>query len=256
MIKFIDLFIGILILIYTIAINIIYGKISFSEVFYGIGILFIIFHFIKIRLKKNKIAKKINSIIKYLNLLALAAFIIIEAIIIIFPKNDASYSDYVIVLGAGLKGEGITLTLRNRLDKTIEYLEKQEKECKIIVSGGQGKGEDISEAEAMKKYLIEKGVEEELIIMENKSTNTLENLAFSKNIIEKIEENNIENCKATLITTDFHAFRSNMLAKHLEYNNISFYTSKTEILLLPIQYFREALAVIKSYIIDIKLFQM
>ncbi|NLZ33714.1 MAG: YdcF family protein [Clostridiales bacterium] len=253
MLKYIDIFVGILILIYTIIINIIYGKISFSEIFYCIGILLIIFHFIKIILYKNKILKKLYNIIKCIIVLVLTAFIIIASIIIIFPKKDTSYSDYVIVLGAGLKGEWITLTLRNRLDKTVEYVKKQEKECKIIVSGGQGKGEDISEAEAMKKYLIEKGVDKDLIIMEDKSTNTKENLTFSKDIIEKIEGKYIKNNKVTVITTDFHAFRSNMLAKHLEYKNISFYTSKTESLLVPIQYFREALAVIKSFIIDIKL---
>ena len=90
-----------------------------------------------------------------------------------------------------------------RLDKTIEYVNNQEKESKIIVSGGQGRGEDISEAQAMKKYLVNNGIKEELIIMENKSTSTNENLIFSKAIIESYTKSDIGDINIKIITSDF-----------------------------------------------------
>lgn len=256
MVKKMDLIIGILIVIYSISINIIFGKISFSEVFLGIGITFIIYHFIKGKIKEfidnRKSVKRMFNVIKCFIAMALLIFIIIESAIVIFPKNNKSYSDYVIVLGAGIKGERPSLTLMQRLDKTIEYVNNQEKEPKIIVSGGQGRGEDISEAQAMKKYLVDKGIKEELIIMEDKSTSTSENLIFSKEILEKYANKGIENIKIKIITSDFHAFRSNMIAKKLGYKDISLYTNSTLPALIPVMYSREFLAVIKSYLVDIK----
>ena len=235
MIKKMDLIIGILIVIYSISINLIFGKISFSEVFLGIGIILIIYHFIKEKMKEFIDSRKS-----------------IKGAIVIFPKNNKNYSDYVIVLGAGVKGEKPSLTLMQRLDKTIEYVNNQEKESKIIVSGGQGRGEDISEAQAMKKYLVNNGIKEELIIMEDKSTSTNENLIFSKAIIESYTKSDIGDINIKIITSDFHAFRSNMIAKKLGYRNITFYTNSTLPALIPVMYSREFLAVIKSYLIDIK----
>ncbi|WP_291650900.1 YdcF family protein [Clostridium sp.] len=256
MIKKMDLIIGILIVMYSISINLIFGKISFSEIFLGTGIILIIYHYIKERMKQfidnRKSIKEIFNIIKCFIAIILLIFIIIESAIVIFPKNNKNYSEYVIVLGAGVKGEKPSLTLRQRLDKTIEYINNQDKEPKIIVSGGQGRGEDISEAQAMKKYLVDNGVKEELIIMEDKSTSTNENLIFSKEILESSTKREIGDINIKIITSDFHAFRSNMIAKNLGYKDISLYTNGTFPALIPVMYSREFLAVIKSYLIDIK----
>ncbi|MCR1950315.1 YdcF family protein [Clostridium sp. DSM 100503] len=256
MIKKIDLIIGIFIVIYSISINLIFGKISFSEVFLGIGIILIIYHYTKEKMKqfinRRKSIKGMFNIIRYFITIILLIFIIIESAIVIFPKNNKIYSDYVIVLGAGIKGEKPSLTLMQRLDKAIEYVNNQDKEVQIIVSGGQGRGEDISEAQAMKKYLVDNGIKEESIIMEDKSTSTNENLIFSKEVLEDCTKKNIVDINVKIITSDFHAFRSNMIAKKLGYSNISFYTNSTLPVLIPVMYSREFLAIIKSYLIDIK----
>lgn len=254
--KKLDLIIGIIIIIYYISINLLFGKITFSEVFFTLGVILIIYHYIKNKLKeyfneKFK-SKKIMSIFKYCIIAILLFFIIIECAIVIFPKKDNSYSNYVIVLGAGVKGKRPSLTLKQRLDTTIKYINNQDKKPKIIVSGGQGPGEDISEAQAMKKYLVDNGIKEELIIMEKKSTNTNENLLFSKDILENETSKSVSDLDIKIITSDFHAFRSNMIAKKLNYNTVSFYTNNTLPLLVPVMYSRELLAVIKSYLIDIK----
>ena len=121
--------------------------------------------------------------------------------------------DFVIVLGCKIKDDGsLTPILRARVDKAIEFAKEQkEKEGKSIIfvpSGGQGENEVISEAEAIKKYLIEQGIDEKDIVIENKSTSTLQNMKFSKQIIDDINKNG----KIIFSTTNYHVFRSGVIA--------------------------------------------
>ncbi|QZO08526.1 YdcF family protein [Enterococcus raffinosus] len=92
--------------------------------------------------------------------------------------------DYLIVLGAGIRSEEVTPLLKSRLDKALEYFKKN-KEAYLVVSGGQGPDEPVSEAVAMKKYLLSQGVDEHRILLEDQSTTTLENMKFSKKIIAR-----------------------------------------------------------------------
>ena len=82
----------------------------------------------------------------------------------------------------------------------------------MIVSGGQGENESISEAEAMKRYLIERGLPEERIILEGASTSTYENFVYSAKLIEEAE-GVLENVDIAFVTTRFHLFRSMKTAK-------------------------------------------
>ena len=96
---------------------------------------------------------------------------------------NATYdADYIIVLGSKVNGTKPSYSLQYRIDKAAEYLKSHEKTI-AIVSGGQGKGEDISEALAMKQGLIKQNIAEDRIIMEDKSTSTDENITFSKPLI-------------------------------------------------------------------------
>ena len=115
--------------------------------------------------------------------------------------------DYIVVLGAGLIGERVTPLLARRIDKGIKLLKKH-KNAKIIMSGGQGADEVIAEAVAMKNYALEQGVSEEKIILENKSTNTYENLKFSYALMENEK-------RFALVTNYYHTFRALILAKVL-----------------------------------------
>ncbi|MCU9810564.1 YdcF family protein [Paraclostridium sp. AKS81] len=91
----------------------------------------------------------------------------------------------MIVLGASVKNTTPSLTLRGRLDKAIQYLDESKDDCYIVVSGGKGSDEKLSEAKAMENYLVEHGVNKDKIILEDKSTNTYENFKYSKEKIEK-----------------------------------------------------------------------
>ena len=126
------------------------------------------------------------------------------------PRFD---QDFIIILGSKIKKDGtLTPLLQARVDKAIEFGVKQfkEKRKKIIYipSGGQGSDETMAEAIAIKNYLISKGVKENQIIVEDKSTSTIENMRFSKNIIEELNKE----AKVSFATTNYHVFRSGVIA--------------------------------------------
>lgn len=194
-----------------------------------------------------KINKSLRITISLIVIVTFSTFLIFEALIISKNiNNKMEKNDYVIVLGAGLRGSTMSTMLRYRMEKSLEYLELYPN-TKVIVSGGQGPDEDIPEAEAMKDFLVMRGITEENIIMEDKSTNTMENLIYSKEIIEKDE--NYENKQISLITNGFHVFRAEFLAKRvgLELKGMP---ARSYIYAIPNFYVREYFAFIKSFVFD------
>ena len=120
--------------------------------------------------------------------------------------------DYVIVLGSGLiGGDKVSRLLADRIDRGIAIYQKSMSSCKIIVSGGQGKDETISEAEAMKQYLVEHDIPEHDVIMEDESKNTMENLANSKAIIQSRKGRQ----HTAVVTSNYHIFRAMIYAKRI-----------------------------------------
>ena len=93
------------------------------------------------------------------------------------PKANGS-NDYAIILGAKVNGEIPSLSLQYRLDAALDYA-KENPHVYLILSGGQGAGEHISEAKAMKRFLVENGIQEERLLIEDMSTSTYENLLYS-----------------------------------------------------------------------------
>lgn len=145
------------------------------------------------------------------------------------PNGDET----VVVLGCRVYGEQASLMLMERLDAAYEYLIENE-EAVCILSGGQGEGEDITEAECMYRYLTKKGIEPKRLYKEEKSTSTRENLAFSKEIIE---ENDLKRDIA-IATNEFHEYRATKVAKALNLNS-SAVSGKTVWWLFPTFYVRE-----------------
>ncbi len=117
--------------------------------------------------------------------------------------------DYVIIHGAGLlDGDRISKLLADRLDKAIEVYRKDPTPPKMIPSGGKGTDETVSEAEAMAAYLINKGVPESDIIIEDKSATTFENLRNSKEIIEEEAAKGDRRKYTALVTSNYHVYRA------------------------------------------------
>ena len=121
--------------------------------------------------------------------------------------------DFIIILGSKINKDGsLTPLLQGRVDKAIEFGNKQyaatKKNIIYIPSGGKGKDESIAEAEAIKKYLINNGIKEKQIIIEDKSKSTMENMKFSKIKIDAINKE----AKVSFATTNYHVFRSGVIA--------------------------------------------
>ncbi len=163
-----------------------------------------------------------------------------------FGLNDTvTYDeDVIIVLGAGIRGETPTKALVYRLNKALEYHERNPKAL-IVVSGGQGPREDISEALAMERYLVERGVTSSNIIKEDKSTSTQENFLFSKRILDNHFDREYT---TSYVTNDFHIFRASIYAKIAGLSPNRLHAS-TPWYLVPPSYFRECAAVIKLLIV-------
>ena len=121
---------------------------------------------------------------------------------------------YLIVLGAQVRGERITDSLKRRLDAALLYHQVCPS-VKIIVSGGQGKGEDVSEAYAMAQYLREHGVKDEQIMLEDQSRTTRENLRFSKAYLEELKT------PVGIVTNNFHLFRALLIGRSEGYENLT-----------------------------------
>lgn len=117
--------------------------------------------------------------------------------------------EYVVVLGAGVHGTTPSLSLRSRLDAAYEYL-TQHTTAIAIVSGGQGPGEDISEAQCMLDDLTAKGIDPSRIWMEDKSTSTRENVRYSLALIEERTGSRPE--ELNVLSNEFHLSRARLLA--------------------------------------------
>ena len=246
--KFIDVILGTVLILYCIIMNSITSTtIAFSKVLIFVGIILIVFHFARGKIKEIKHFDKIFKVFKVGIVIGIVLFLIVESFIIAYPKKSENNADYIIVLGAGLtNGKQVSLTLKDRLEAAITCINEYGNDGYIVVSGGRGEDEDISEAEAMKNYLAEKGIPKDKILMEDKSTSTLENLKFSRNIIEEHGNKDISEFKIKIVTTDFHALRSSILAKKNGYSEVEVYSSDTISYLIPVFYIRESLAVVKD----------
>lgn len=145
------------------------------------------------------------------------------------PKGETT----VVILGCQVNPNGASLMLQRRLNTALNYLTENE-DIKVIVSGGKGYDEPISEAECMYDWLVSHGISSQRIYIEDKSTNTQENIAFSKNIIaaEKLSP------EITIITDGYHQLRADMFAKKqgITSYNIS---APTALWLLPTYWVRE-----------------
>lgn len=170
---------------------------------------------------------------------ALVSFIAIYGI-----SDNAEYNeDAVIVLGAGVRGDKVTMPLKMRLDKAIEYHHKNP-DAVIIVTGGQGFQETVTEAYAMEKYLVKNGVDKNKIIKEEKATSTSENMEFSKEILDMYFK---DDYSVVVITNNFHIFRGTTIAKNTGFHKVVHMHAGLQWYNLMPCFLRESLAVIRMF---------
>ena len=159
-------------------------------------------------LEKGRLGTKLYVLISLsaVYVLALMAVYLLSAALNLFHWKKRRGADYIIVLGAGVIGTRVTPLLAARIDKGIELLHDNP-DAVLILSGGQGPGEDIAEGEAMARYAEQKNMGLEKIIVEGKSTSTEENLMFSRELMNR------DRPRVIVVTTAYHVFRALLLAK-------------------------------------------
>ena len=201
------------------------------------------------RFKNEKMNTKVIRL--FIVFAVIVSIVLLSSLYLIDSESDSVVAnvdevDVLIVLGAGLWGDQVSPQLALRLNTAMELI-TENAEMTVVVSGGQGPDEDLSEALAMKKYLVALGADGDRILLENESTSTRENLLLSKGIIDKLD---INDPLIAIVTTNFHMYRAKMISRRIGFEptgesapNISSIVVKNT--------FREIFALIKDFIIRI-----
>ncbi len=151
--------------------------------------------------------------------------------------------DYIIIHGAGLQGEEPTPLLRGRIDKALELWSAQGRTAILVPSGGQGSDEVISEAEAMSRYMLRLGVPREVLLLEDQSTTTMENLVFAKKLLDARQTTPY---RCAFVTSDYHVFRTALYASHVGLKGVGV-GSSTASYYFPTACIREFIAITKEH---------
>ena len=164
-----------------------------------------------------------------------------------YECTEDSNVDVLIVLGTALINNAPGVLLKSRLDAAIEYLRTRDN-ILTIVSGGLGRGDKITEAEAMLRYLVAHGVDEIRIWKEDASVDTRENLAFSKKLM--IEKGvYTDNTKVAILSNGFHLFRAKIIAKKAGLDAIGVAAATPGLHRKVWHYLREAYALVKEMLV-------
>jgi len=218
------------------------GYKTLALAFFAITVLVALYKLISMYSAKNeKKAKIIKTVLTSLVFAGLAFFAVTEAFVISSAHTDKDpEAPYLIVLGAGVNGTVPSLALEYRLEAAKLYLDEYPKAI-AIVSGGQGEGENITEAECMRSWLVEKGVQEDRILIESKSTSTQENLEKSLEIIRK--NGGDPSGRVAIVSGEYHLYRAKYMARELGAEPLGV-SAQTKFPLLMINYIiREAFGV-------------
>ena len=191
--------------------------------------------------KHPKAARRIRAAIAAALAAGLVLFAVLETAVIKAARTDEQPgAEYLIVLGAGVNGSTPSLSLVERLRAAKAYMEEYP-DAIAVVSGGQGPGEDITEAEAMKIWLTENGIAPERIVKEERASSTMENLEFSRELIAERGED--VTAPVAIVTSEYHLYRAGYMARKMGMDSRSV-AARTSLPILRVNYFvREAFAV-------------
>lgn len=172
-----------------------------------------------------------------------ALFAAAEAPVVRASRGEADCdADYLIVLGAGLRGTAPSLSLRNRLTAAQDYL-LTHPDCVAVVTGGQGPGEEATEASVMAAWLESAGIAPERILVEDKATSTAENLEFSLAMI-----GDTTGLTLAVVSSEYHLYRAELMGAQLGVT-LHGVAARTTMPLLRLNYFiREAFGVVHMWV--------
>ena len=192
-------------------------------------------------------ASKPLKIIKY-TLLGLFCLLLAGSSVLYISgsQDNVTYEeDAVIVLGTGVRGEEPTESLKRRLDAAAAYHEKNP-DALIVVTGGKGDDENLSEAEVMERYLLKAGIPQEIIIKEDQATSTEENFMFSGGILGKRLPSGYKTC---YISNDFHIYRAGLYARYFGFPDATHASGTTPWYMIVPNGLRETVVIIKTFVL-------
>ena len=235
------LILGIFSIIYGIFIFQVGSGTWFWIVWEVIGAFFILWSFLIYNgfFRRHKYIKKLFYVFVAITLTVLIS--LCSMIAGNFHSKGEEKLDYIIVLGAQVRESGPSVVLKHRLDAAISYLnENPTTQC--IVSGSQGVNEPFSEAEGMYTYLVKNGISSDRIILEDKSTSTVENIRNSKVLLDDSYHS------VGIVTNNFHTFRAVRIAKKQGLRNVSGIAAESNIFYLPNNVLRECCGILKDWL--------
>ncbi len=216
-----------------------YGMLA--DCFFGLALLILAYLGIGVlRRRFKRLGIVLEKILTYGLIIGLVIFFVTEACLVHEARSADGQGDYVVVLGAGVNGTVPSRSLQARLETALEYAEENP-EAMFVLSGGQGPGEDISEAECMREWLTRRGVTPDRLILEDKSESTQENIRFSKELLEALPGFDGD---VLIITEGYHVLRAQLMALDEGFNGVSARSAYSGLPVLTANYYiREALAV-------------
>lgn len=182
--------------------------------------------------------------------LALVLFGAMQIVIAVHSGTDVTgQPDLMMIFGCQVKRDGPSILLRDRLDTALAYLEEHP-DLPVLVTGGKGDDEHVAEAQAMKDYLVERGIDESRVTMEDQSRNTRQNLVFSKDVLRR-QDKDAGELHILVVSNGFHLARIEMLAHRFGYGELSTLAAPVSHAPSAVQmFFREPLALVKSFVFD------
>lgn len=177
-------------------------------------------------------------------LAAALLFLVMEGLIAsqMFARGEKGM-DYILVLGAQVRGDRVSRALEDRLKSAARYL-SENPETKAVLSGGQGPGENLTEAQAMCDWLTARGIDESRLILEDRSTSTWENMTYSKALLPE----DAGDISIGIVTNNFHVYRGVMLAKVCGFQNACGIAAESHSLMQLHFLVREGIALAKDLV--------
>ena len=177
-------------------------------VFCGVAAICVVEKLLKLG-KDRKAVRLVRFVWKVLVILVVIAALITVIPVLQGPENTSSESEYLIVLGAGVRGTEPSEILSDRIQKAAEYM-KEHPEVICIATGGKGSDENISEAQCIYEHLTAMGIDGNRIWLEDQATSTIENFRYSIALITEKTGKTPE--RVTVMSNEFHLYRASLMA--------------------------------------------
>lgn len=196
---------------------------------------------------RARAAKPLRIIVTALLTLGVGLFLVAEILVIAGARSDEDpEADYVIVMGAGINGTSPSISLKERLEAALSYLNEYPNSI-AIVSGGQGTGEVASEASVMAAWLQARGIDPARIVVEDQARSSYENLLYSLQIIEDLGGD--PTGRVAIVSSEYHLYRIRLIGRALGCKPLCYAGHTNYRLLLANYAVREAFGVWRIWVL-------